>query len=221
MLTTPTTLPAHTAAFVMLAQYRSDFRGSVVRALGPTLAPTAQWSNSTIPTLRNVVDLLPASMRASPLWRAATRNNSADSPLDRTDGNYEPTLARISRVTPPTVCAMSRAFADVIVPLGTAPGTRIKAWRNWCTCLTWAIGRHSTDKILPMHSDVLHAMLWDFTAMGASKSTLKSIVDSVIARHRPSSRPLWPATCRTSASPDAWAASWGHSIPTRWGSHGT
>jgi hypothetical protein len=123
-------------------------------------------------------------MRASPYWSAAIANNSADSPLDHTHGNYESTLARISRLTSPTVHDMSRAFTAVIVPLGSAPGTRIKAWRNWCTCLTWAIGRHATDKILPMHPDVLHAMLWDFTAMGASKSTLKSIVDSVISRHR-------------------------------------
>jgi hypothetical protein len=27
-------------------------------------------------------------------------------------------------------------------------------------------------------------MLWDFTAMGASKSTLKAVVDAVVARHR-------------------------------------
>jgi hypothetical protein len=35
-----------------------------------------------------------------------------------------------------------------------------------------------------MPPDVLLAMLWDFTAMGASKSTLKAVVDAVVARHR-------------------------------------
>ena len=34
--------------------------------------------------------------------------------------------------------------------------------------------------------DTLPAMLWDFTAMGAFRSTLKSIVDAAIARHRDS-----------------------------------
>ncbi len=84
---------------------------------------------------------------------------------------------------------MSSTFAKVIIPLGSAPGTRIKAWRSWCTCLTWALGRQATDKILPMHPDALHAMLWDFTSMGSSKSTLKSIVDSVIARHQDAQLP--------------------------------
>ena len=39
-------------------------------------------------------------------------------------------------------------------------------------------------QLLPMPPDVLLAMLWDFTAMGASKPTLKAVVDAVVARHR-------------------------------------
>ena len=38
-------------------------------------------------------------------------------------------------------------------------------------------------------------MLWDFTSMGATKSTLKSIVDAVISRHREAQLPTpltWP-----------------------------
>ena len=35
-----------------------------------------------------------------------------------------------------------------------------------------------------MAPETLHAMLWDFTAMGGSRSTIKSIVDAVIAKHR-------------------------------------
>ena len=149
-------------------------------------------------------------MRASPYWPAAIANNSADSPLDHTHGNYKSTLARLSRLTSPTVHDMSRAFTAVIqvVPLCNAPGTCIKAWRNWCTCLTWAIGRHATDKILPMHPDVLHAMLWDFTAMGPrSQPSKASSTPSSHGTVTRSSNPRCLATRPISASPDAWAAS--------------
>jgi hypothetical protein len=77
---------------------------------------------------------------------------------------------------------MSLAFTAVITPLGSARATRLKAWRNWCTVLTWA-SRSALDRILPMGTSVLQAMLWDFTSLGASTSTLKSIVDANVARH--------------------------------------
>ena len=81
---------------------------------------------------------------------------------------------------------MSQAFSTTITPLGTARATRLKAWRNWLTVLTWAASRATLDRILPMDISVLQAMLWDFTSLqvGASNSTLKSIVDAVLARHR-------------------------------------
>ena len=98
-------------------------------------------------------------------------------------------MALLARNTPTTVDSMSRAFTDLIAPLGTARATRLKAWRNWRSCLTWGTARNTLNRILPMDHDTLLAMLWDFTAMGASRSTLKSIVDSVIARHRDGNLP--------------------------------
>jgi hypothetical protein len=93
-------------------------------------------------------------------------------------------IADIARTTPTTVLAMSQAFATVIAPLSMAPATRIKAARYWSSCLTWALARSALAQLLPMPRDVLLAMLWDFTAMSASKSTLKAMVDAVVARHR-------------------------------------
>ena len=123
-------------------------------------------------------------------------------PSDHTQGNYESTLASLSRLTSPTVHDMSRTFTEVIVPLGSAPGTRIKAWRNWCTCLTWAIGRHATDKILPMHPDVLHAMLWPWGPQSPpSKASSIPSSPGTVTRN---SNPQFLATCPISASPDAW-----------------
>ncbi len=77
---------------------------------------------------------------------------------------------------------MSTAFATVIAPLGTAQATLV--WRNWCTVLTWATTRHSLHQIIPMPASVLQFLLWEFTSLGASKSTLKGVVDSIISRHR-------------------------------------
>ena len=169
----------------MFAQYRQDFRGSVTLAMGPVLCQSARWTTSTVPTLANAPVLLHPMVQARcPNWRAALLDATEGSPLDTPHGHYEPILADLTRAIPATVDAMSQAFTDMIVPLGTARGTRLKAQRNWCSVLTWAVGRNTLDQILPMDARTLQAMLWDFTAMGASRSTLKSIVDSVIARHR-------------------------------------
>jgi hypothetical protein len=46
-----------------------------------------------------------------------------------------------------------------IVPLGTAQRTRLKAWRNWRTVLTWAVTHDALGDILPMKSSVFLAML--------------------------------------------------------------
>ena len=153
------------------------------------MASLARWNKSAIPTVINIPELLPARAGSSLMWQIALINNSTNSPLDHTHGNFEHVLARLSAATPTSVTAMSQAFTANICPLGSAPGTRVKAWRNWCSCLTWAVGRQTTDKLLPMASETLQAMLWDFTSMGATKSTLKSIVDAVISRHRDAQLP--------------------------------
>ena len=54
---------------------------------------------------------------------------------------------------------MSHAFSTTITPLGTARATRLKAWRNWLTVLTWAASRSALDRVLPMDVSVLQAML--------------------------------------------------------------
>jgi hypothetical protein len=174
----------------MFETYRADFRGSVILALGPVLAPTSRWTASVIPTLSNADDLLQTMVRNQCRhWRLTLLNNTENSPLDTNHGHYEPILAVIAQEVPTTVAAMSQAFTDMIIPLGSARGTRLKAWRNWRSVLTWGAGRHSLDQILPMSTGALQAMLWDFTAMGASRSTLKSVVDAVIAKHRDSRLP--------------------------------
>jgi hypothetical protein len=153
--------------------------------LGPTRAREARWTTGAIPTLENALSLLGDQLRpVCSHWPLALQDGPLASPLDAADGHYELVITDIARTTPTTVLAMSRAFSDVISPLGKAPATRIKAARNWRSCLTWALARGALAQLLPMPPDVLQAMLWDFTAMGASKSTLKAVVDAVVARHR-------------------------------------
>jgi hypothetical protein len=71
-----------------------------------------------------------------------------------------------------------------MAPLGTAPATRLKAWRNWRTVVTWAIQNKALNKILPMEVPTLQALLLEFTSLGAAFSTLKSIVDAIIGEHK-------------------------------------
>jgi hypothetical protein len=144
----------------MFAPYRLDFRGSVTLALGPTLAQQARWSKGAIPTLVHAPDLLlPAAQAQCPHWRLALLDTTDGSPLDTTHGHYEPILAGLALATPTTVDAMSQAFTDMIIPLGSARNTRLKAQRNWRSVLTWAVGRHTFDQILPMDTRTLQAML--------------------------------------------------------------
>ena len=182
----------------MFATHSTDFQGAVILALGPALAPTARWSTSTIPTLMDAEQILrPMAQAQCPQWQLALLNNTEDPPLDTPHGHYEPILADLSLHIPTTVRAMSQAFTDMIIPLGSARNTRIKAWRNWRSVLTWAADRRTFDQILPMSTGALQAMLWDFTAMEASRSTLKAVVDAVIARHR-DTRMDSPVSCRLS-----------------------
>ena len=184
--------PARTSLFPrvprpqpMFQTYRNDFRGAATLALGPARAREARWTSGAIPTLENALSLLPDLLRpVCPYWDLALRDDSAATPLDAAEGHYEPVIADIARATPTTVLAMSHAFTTVIAPLRTAPATRVKAARYWRSCLTWALARGALPQLLPMPHDVLLAMLWDFTAMGASKPTLKAVVDAVVARHR-------------------------------------
>ena len=174
----------------MLLSHRNNFRRAVSAALGPDLSPQARWSTGTIPSLDNALTLLASRVRAEcSSWDLALRDDAAALPLDNPDGHYEAALDHLARRTPTTVTGMARAFATTIVPLSTAPKTRTKAARYWRACLTWAAARDSMRNLLPMPLETLHAMLWEFTTMGASKSTLKAVLDSVIARHRSANLP--------------------------------
>ena len=100
-------------------------------------------------------------------------------------GNWAPVVTSLAAATPATIVDMSHAFATVIMiaPLGTARATPLKAWRNWCAVLTCATARAALDLVLAMPASVLQALLWEFTSLGATSSTLKSIVDAIVARH--------------------------------------
>ncbi len=121
----------------MFLNYRNNFRGAVTLALGPNLAGEARWTASTIPTLENALILVDDKLRhACPHWRLALQDDTIASPLDSADGHYEPIIARLAVATPATITAMSQAFATAIAPLGTALATRVKAARNWRSCVT-------------------------------------------------------------------------------------
>jgi hypothetical protein len=133
----PPALQPHT----MFMHYRSDFLGAVTLTLGPALAPDseARWTTSAIPTLENALSLLEHKLRpVCHHWRLALQVDTLPHPLDTSDGHCEPVIARLASASPATIVAMCQAFASVVAPLGTAPARRIKAARNWHSCLTWA-----------------------------------------------------------------------------------
>ncbi len=94
--------------------------------------------------------LQPALAAVCPHWRTALLDNSDISALDGAHGNWEPVVDLLARNTAQTIPAKSLAFTQHIIMLGSAKGTRIKAWRNWKTVLTWAAGQRALDRILPM-----------------------------------------------------------------------
>lgn len=169
----------------MFDLHRHALKSAVIIAVGPALAPQIQWTASGLPTVSNVEAVLGGVVRRccanSP---ALLRDSSVASALDGVRGNWEPVLSRLAAGVAPTIEAMSAAFEAHILPLATVQGTRTKAWRNWRTVLTWAVGRDALHRILPMDRQTLQAMFWEFTAMGGSQSTLRSILNAVITRHR-------------------------------------
>ncbi len=126
---------------------------------------------------------------ACPAWETALHDGSTGSPLDGAASNWEPIVSALAAHTPRMIADMSTAFTTVFAPLCTARATRVKAWRNWCTVLTWAATRSCLHQIIPMPASVLQALLWEFTSLSASNATLKSVLDSIISRHREASLP--------------------------------
>jgi hypothetical protein len=170
--------------------HSSALRSAVIMAIGPTLAPRIQWTTSGLPTVANPDVVLGGLIRRhSADATAMLRNTSGVSELQHARGNWEPVLARLAAGVVPTIEAMSAAFEAHILPLGSAEGTRVKAWRNWRTVLTWAAGREALHRILPMDRQTLQAMVWEFTVMGGSRFTIKSILDAVITHHRAAGLP--------------------------------
>jgi hypothetical protein len=169
----------------MFTAIRFTFKEAVSDAAGPTAAAQIQWTKSAVPTISNIETVVDAMPRPRPdAWRTCHLHNSVRSPLDNLHGNFEATLASLAYRVQPGVAAKSKAFAEVLGPLGTAQATRLKAWRNWKTVITWAIANNALDNILPMDQPTFQALLWELTALGATHSTLKGVIDAVAGRHR-------------------------------------
>ncbi len=83
------------------------------------------------PTIQNVEEVIELmhGLRQDAL-RVVRLRSSLSSPLDGLHGNWEATLGNLDYRVKPTIEAKSRAFTEVMAPLGTAPATRLKAWRN-------------------------------------------------------------------------------------------
>ncbi len=98
--------------------------------------------------------------------RVVRLSGSLSLPLDDLHRNWEASLSNLVYRVQPTIEAKSKVFTKVMTPLGIAPTTRLKARRNWCTVVTWAIQNKALDKILPME-----VLLWEFTSLGAAVIT--------------------------------------------------
>ena len=169
----------------MFDELQHGYKLAILTELGPNAAARVIWTKSTIPTIQNVEEVIELMSGARPdALRVVRLRSSLSSPLDGLHGNWEATLGNLAYRVQPTLEAKSKAFNEVMAPLGSAPATRLKAWRNWRTVVTWAIQNKALDKILPMEVPTLQALLWDFTSLGAAFSTLKSIVDAIIGEHK-------------------------------------
>jgi hypothetical protein len=113
--------------------------------------------------------------------------NCGDPPTHETcTTGQEPTRTRVT-VTLAAIMIMDESgLHRRHCPLGSVPlaATQNKAGSNWRTCLAWSIARGTASKMLFMDKDTLSAMLWDYVNMGAIQANIKSIVDSVLFRHR-------------------------------------
>jgi hypothetical protein len=122
---------ASRSALAMSEMHRTALRSAAVVVIGPTIAPHLQWTASGLPTVRNVESALgDVTRRCCANSPALLRDSLAASALQNARGNWEPVLQRLAAGVAPTIEAMSAAFEAHNLPLASATGTRVKAWRN-------------------------------------------------------------------------------------------
>ena len=121
----------------MFDELQHGYKLAILTELGPNAAARVIWTKSTIPTIQNVEEVIELMSGARPdALRVVRLRSSLSSPLDGLHGNWEATLGNLAYRVQPTLEAKSKAFNEVMAPLGSAPATRLKAWRNWRTVVT-------------------------------------------------------------------------------------
>lgn len=168
----------------MADHLRLFLRSEVVMAVGSDSAPGLVWSECSLPTLCNV-DPLRRLGRGSSLNLACLFDNESSPTLfEASDGNWEDVASSLATAQRTSVRYLSTVFTSQVLISSIGPRTRIKLWRCWRGIHTWSIARHCLHQLLPMHKDVLRALLMDLVALHCSFSTIKGYLDSIQFRHR-------------------------------------
>ena len=104
--------------------------------------------------------------------------------LERSGGNWEEVMREIGDEGSGSVAASAAAFRSHVEPLMEGVETRVKAWANWRTVLTWATARKILGEILPMSVEVFQAITFDLLSVLASQGTVKSVWNAISTLHR-------------------------------------
>ena len=86
----------------MFEMQRHALRSAVIIAVGPALAPSLQWTTSSIPTVANVeIALGTLIRRRCSDWTVILRDSSASSALQDAHGNWEATFLGLAEEAGP------------------------------------------------------------------------------------------------------------------------
>ena len=158
------------------------FRSKVLRRVSSP--GQAEWSRSIMPTLVRVEclrDLVAAAGADPGILLADFLGATA---LERSDGNWQEVMLDIGGAGAGSVAESAAAFRRHVAPSMEAVSTRVKAWANWRTLLTWAVARKVLGQLLPMSVEVFQGITFHLLSVLASKDVVKGVWDAIAYQHR-------------------------------------
>ena len=164
----------------------ASMRALIIMALGPAHMAQVRWGpRGGIPTVLTVALFSTAITAAGVDPHQLLHDDSPKTALEKANGNWRPAMAALTSpaAAADTVASLTAEFLRHVRPMERGDRTRKAAWAGWRVVLSWAAARECFADILPMTEDTLYAFLWDALTMGASFSTLKSLVNAIQARH--------------------------------------
>ena len=97
--------------------------------------------------------------------------------------NWQEVMLDIGGEEAGSVAESAAAFRRHVVPSMEAVSTRVKAWANWRTVLTWVAARKVLGQLLPISVEVFQGITFDLLSVLTSQDVVKGVWDAIAYQH--------------------------------------